>query len=220
MKRLPSLALLGALALVSIACDERGISVGSEELCQTDPLLVAAHDRDRNEDVPACSTIGDNRLVDGGFETPLIGDCNSGHYCQFLANLVPGWDTTSTEQLIEIWIDQNMGYPAYEGKQYVELDGVSQDTVFQDLALTPGALMYWSLAHHGRNGLESFELLIGAPDAPTSQGSFESSIDGWTTFSGLYRVGAHEPITRFALSSRVAGSQGNLIDAVVFAPVE
>jgi hypothetical protein len=164
--------------------------------------------------------VGDNRLVDAGFETPVIGDCNNGDFCQFPATSLPGWETTSEQQVIEVWNDQKMGFPAYEGKQYVELNAMSQDTVFQDLALSPGQLMYWSLAHHGRNGPEGFELLVGAPDAPTSQGLIESSNEGWTSFSGLYRVGPSEPITRFALSSRTTGSEGNLVDAVVFAPVQ
>lgn len=210
---------IAAIALSCVACDERGVSVGSEELCQLDPLLVAAQERNPQEDVPPCASVGDNRLVDGNFETPLVGDCNNGFFCQFSANSVPGWDTTSEQQIIEVWNDMHMGVPAFEGKQFVELNATTQDTVFQDLALSPGQLLYWSLAHHGRKGPESFDLLIGAPDAPASQGVIESSNDGWTTFSGLYRVGSDEPITRFALSSRSTGSEGNLIDAVVFAPV-
>jgi hypothetical protein len=219
VKRWWYLTLVGC-TLASVACDEHGVSLGTEELCQSDPLLVSAQENGPPVALPPCASVGDNRLVNASFETPVIGDCNSGHFCQFSATSVPGWDTTSEMQVIEVWADQNSGFPAYEGKQYVELDAMSQDTVFQDLALPAGQLMYWSLAHHGRNGLESFELLIGAPDAPTSQRLIESSNDGWTSFSGLYRVGPDEPITRFALSSRTAGSEGNLVDAVVFAPVQ
>lgn len=219
MKRCWCLTLV-ACALGSVACDERGVSLGTEELCQSDPLLVIAQERNPQEALPRCANLGGNRLVNAGFETPVIGDCNNGDFCQFPATSLPGWDTTSEQQVIEVWNDQKMGFAAYEGKQYIELDANSQDTVFQDLALPAGQLMYWSLAHHGRNGVESFELLLGVPDAPPSQGLIESSNQGWTSFSGLYRVGSDEPITRFALSSRTAGSEGNLVDGVVFAPVE
>lgn len=219
MKRFCYLTLV-ACALASVACDEHGVSLGSEELCQVNPLLVTAQESSPQEALLPCATIGENRLVNAGFETPVIGDCNSGDFCQFSATSMPGWDTTSEQQVIEVWNDQKMGFAAYEGKQYVELNAMSQDTVFQDLALSPGQLMYWSLAHHGRNGPEGFELLVGAPDAPASQGLIESSNEGWASFSGLYRVGLDEPITRFALSSRSAGSEGNLVDAVVFAPVQ
>jgi hypothetical protein len=110
--------------------------------------------------------------------------------------------------------------PAYEGKQLVELDASTQDTVFQDLALSSGQLLYWSLAHRGRNGVDTMELLIGPPEAPVSQRVLESPADTWTSYSGLYRVGRNESVTRFALASRSGTTEGNLVDAVTFAPVE
>lgn len=208
------------LALCCTACDAHGVRIGSEALCGLDPLLVTAHQRNGQPELPDCASVGENRLVDGSFEAPLVGTCNNGHFCQFPASDVPGWDTSSELQQIEIWNDQNAGVAAQDGKQFVELDASTPDTVFQDLALLPGQLMYWSFFHRGRNGLESLELLLGSPDAPLSQGVLESPSDTWTTYSGLYQVGVDETITRFALASRTGTSEGNLVDAVVFAPVQ
>lgn len=212
--------LLATLALCCSACDEQGVSVGSEEPCGIDPLLIAAQERSDSQALPVCATVGESRLVDGGFEAPVVGSCNNGFFCPFPAPDVPGWDTTSELQEIEIWNDQHLGVAAPEGKQFVELDASTQDTLFQDVALKPDQIMYWSLLHRGRNGLESLELLLGPPDAPTSRAVLESPSDAWTFYSGLYRVGSGETITRFALASRSGTSQGNLVDAVVFAPVE
>ena len=219
MKRLASFAVLTLLSAATVACAERGVSVGSEEPCQPETKLLAVSAAAPTE-LPTCASVGVSRLVDGGFESPVVGDCNGGYFCQFSAPDVPAWDTTGELQEIEIWNATRQNIPAPDGQQFVELDASSQDTLFQDVALTAGQLMYWSFQHRGRNGLESVELLIGAPDALVSQGVFESSNDGWTLNSGFYVVGKGEPMTRFALASRSGTSEGNFIDAVEFAPVE
>jgi hypothetical protein len=109
--------------------------------------------------------------------------------------------------------------PAPEGEQFVELDAISTDTLSQDVQLQPGSLMYWSLLHRGRNGVENFELLIGPPDALLSQIELVSPNDGWYPYSGLYRVGPRESTTRLSLASRFGTTEGNLLDAIYFAPV-
>lgn len=209
-----------ALLLCCSACDEHGIDLGSEDPCQTDARLVAAEERSGARDLGACARVAESRLVDGGFETPVVAlDCGEATHCDFPAPQVPGWDTTGELQLIELWKDGHLGVPAPEGAQFAELDASSPDTLFQDIALIPGQLMYWSFLHRGRNGPESLELLLGSPDAPASQGTFESPADSWSFYSGLYLVG-DESVTRFALASRSGSTEGNLVDAIVFAPVE
>jgi hypothetical protein len=80
--------------------------------------------------------------------------------------------------------------------------------------------MYWSLVHRGREVAETFELLIGPPEATASQGLFESPVDAWYFYSGLYRVGTDEALTRLSLASRTGTTKGNLLDAIFFAPVD
>jgi hypothetical protein len=211
---------VAALVLGCSACDDRGIDVGTDEPCQRDPRLVVADERSGAQDLALCASVAESRLVDGSFETPVVGDCDEGVVCPFPAQQVPGWDTSGELQQIEIWTDGHLGVPAPDGEQFAELDASTQDTLFQDVALEPGQLMYWSFLHRGRNGAESLELLLGPPEAPASQGLFESPSDTWTSYSGLYAVGGNETVTRFALASRSGVSEGNLVDAVVFAPVE
>jgi hypothetical protein len=213
------LLCLAALVLGISACDDRGIALGAEDSCQLDPRLVVVQERSASQDLSPCASIAESRLVDGSFEMPVVANCDDS-VCQFPAQEVPGWDTTGELQRIEIWSDGHLGVPASDGEQFAELDASTRDTLFQDVALTPGQLMYWSFLHRGRNGPDSAELLLGPPSAPVSQGLFESPIDVWTFYSGLYAVGADESVTRFALASRSGVSEGNLVDAVVFAPVE
>lgn len=202
----------------ALACDPRGVSIGTEELCSADAELVVAA-MESTEAVSPCARIGKNRLFNPGFETPVV-TCYAGTYCRFPAAEVDGWQTSSEDQVIEIWHDGYMDVLAPDGTQYVELNADSRDTLWQDIELAPGQLMYWSFLHHGRNGIESVELRIGPRDATVSQGVFPSPEDAWYAYSGLYRVGEDEAVTRFALASRTGLAEGNLVDSVVFAPVD
>jgi hypothetical protein len=210
--------LLGALLG---GCEAHGVDVGTEELCIKDQRLASAERRPGSEAVSNCAVVGDNQLLNAGFEAPLVGPpCTAdGLFCQFPAVEVMGWSTSSAEQVIEIWLDAHQGVSAAEGSQFGELDARSRDTLFQDVALLPGQLMLWSLVHRGRTGIDSLEVRIGSPDAPTTQATLSSPEDAWYEYSGLYRVGDDEPLTRFALVSRNGEEEGNLVDAVMFAPV-
>lgn len=207
------------LSLSTFACDARGVNIGSEELCIADPRLLLAS-RASDERLSTCTRIGDNRLVNGDFEAPLVESCKRGRYCTFAAADVVGWNTTSPTQVIELWADGYGSVRAESGLQFLELDAESQDTLWQDVALPPGQLMYWSLLHRGRDDVETMELVLGPADAPRSQGVFSSSTDAWYPYSGLYRVGDQEATTRFALVSRSGVDRGNLVDAMFFAPVD
>ena len=166
-----------------------------------------------------CAQIGENLLENADFEAPSVSECQSTEYCHFPAGSVSGWQTTSQSQVIEIWADYHRGVDAPEGGQFVELNATTRDTLFQDVDSTPGALMYWSLLHRGRLGRERMELRIGPPLATLSQELLSTTAEGWRVYNGLYRVGADESTTRFELVSLSGVTEGNLVDAVSFAPV-
>jgi hypothetical protein len=213
--RLVSLGLL--TACWGLGCDPQGVSLGAEEQCEADAALIIAA-MESPEVVSPCARIGKNQLRNPGFEVPVVA-CFPGTFCRFPAAEVDGWQTSSAQAVIEIWHDGYLDVPAPAGSQYVELNADSRDTLSQQLALPPGQLMYWSFVHRGRNGIEGVELRIGSPRAEVLQGAFSSPEDAWYAYSGLYRVGSDEPLTRFALVSRTGTTEGNLIDDVVFAPV-
>lgn len=202
-------------AFLTLGCDARGIRVGTQELCVAEEALLAAEARS-TEVVSTCARIGENQLQNGDFELPV---CDAG-FCQFPVGDTGGWQSSSETQVIEVWSDGYHGVAAPEGRQFVELDANSRDTLWQELELPPNQLMYWSFLHRGRNGLERVELFIGPPDALASRGAFESPASAWRSYSGLYRVGANEPVTHFALASNSGLAEGNLVDLVVFAPVD
>jgi hypothetical protein len=212
--------ILGACALLG-GCDARGVSLGTEELCVKDARLVSAEQRSQVEPISNCAVIGENQLANAGFEAPIVSTAcgESGLFCQFPATEVMGWSTSSSDQVIELWLSGHMSVPSPEGSQVGELNARSRDTLWQELALPPGQLMYWSLLHRGREGIDSMELQLGPPDALRIQATISSPEDDWYPHSGFYRVASDEPLTRFALVSRNAEDEGNLVDSVVFAPV-
>lgn len=213
---------VAALALVALGCGAQGVSVGSEEACVLDARLVAAEERSAGASLPACAAIGPNQLVNHDMESPIltaVSDCQR-NFCQVGATQVSGWRTTSEGQVIEIWTDGYEGVPAAEGTQFVELDAETPDTLYQDVVLTPGEPVYWSVLHRGRLGDETIEVFLGPRERPVSQGSFTSSDQDWQEYSGIYLVDADETVTRFSLASRSGTTQGNLVDHAVLAPIE
>lgn len=208
------------LGTTLVGCDRYGVNVGAEELCIKDPRLVEAEKRPNSESVSSCATIGENQLLNGSFEAPLLASICEEMFCYVPAAEVPSWTTDSEEQVIEVWGDGFRGVPAPDGSQFAELDARSRDTLSQELELPPGQLMYWSIQHRGRNGIDSMEIRIGSPDAPVIQATLSSPENAWSGEEGLYRVGPEERRTHLALVSRSGVEEGNLVDAVVFAPVQ
>lgn len=218
MSRSPCLPLAFALAALA-GCEDYGVSLGGEEACE--PELRLTSERLRNaEPLSRCAELGENVVVNGGFEAPIVADdCRANSFCHFAANDVPGWSTSSAAGLIELWDDGHRDVHAAAGTQFGELDATSPDTLWQDFTFPPGQLLYWSLLHRGRNGVERIDVELGPPSAPALSVRISSAPGDWYEHSGLYRVGEDERVTRLALVSRSGVTEGNLVDEVTLAPV-
>ncbi|TWV55579.1 DUF11 domain-containing protein [Streptomyces misionensis] len=133
---------------------------------------------------------------------------------------VPGWLTTATDHLIEIWHDGFNGVPAAEGVQFAELNANQVSTLYQDLPTTPGATLYWRLHHRGRAGQDTMALDIGAPGKTVQQRTFTDGNTAWGFYTGTYTVPAGQTTTRFAFRSiSAAGGDptvGNFLDGIFF----
>ncbi|WP_211592318.1 CARDB domain-containing protein [Microbispora sp. H10836] len=160
-------------------------------------------------------------LVNGGFEKPVV----AGTWASFPdasqnnPNAVPGWRTSATDHMIEIW-SPRMGVPAVEGAQFAELNANQVSTLYQDRPTTPGQKLYWRLSHRGRLGTDQMALDIGAPSGPAQQGTMSDGTAKWGTYHGTYTVPAGQTTTRFAFRSiSAAGGNaavGNFLDDVFF----
>ncbi|MGV9771906.1 hypothetical protein [Streptosporangium sp. NPDC003464] len=171
-------------------------------------------------------TGGECTMVSGGFEEPdgLRGQ-------EHLREDVPGWRTSSSDGLIEIWGRDNRAAPMDftvapdTGDQFAELNGTSVATLHQDIRTLPGSTLDWSLAHRGRTGSPDSKDVMrvrigGVVQTPAGQDSpdIADGNGGWGHYSGSYTVPRGQWTTRMEFVSVSSGTgrpdYGNLLDSV------
>ena len=112
------------------------------------------------------STVGDysvvitqvNSFCNTDFESPAATGASPN---LFNENLVPCWDTTSSDGIIEIWPPGFEGTFAYSGNQLIELNGNFPGALSQDFNVIPGTSISISFAHRGRQGNDVVGVEIG-----------------------------------------------------------
>ncbi|WP_405748197.1 hypothetical protein OG422_31530 (plasmid) [Streptomyces sp. NBC_01525] len=161
-------------------------------------------------------------LINGSFEQPAVSGNALLPDASQLQNPqhVPGWLTTATDHLIEIWHDGFNGVPSADGAQFAELNAYQVSTLYQELPTTPGTKLYWRLYHRGRLGQDTMALDIGAPGTVVQQRQFTDGNTAWGFYTGTYTVPPGQATTRFAFRSvSAAGGDptvGNFLDGIFF----
>lgn len=172
----------------------------------------------------ACSSTG---LLNGEFNSPDIGSSTpylndfGGSIRTYDEKLVPGWNTTATDNGIELWRTGANSVPAYNSAgQFAEINANQAAALFQDIATVPGSTLTWQFAHRGRGGLDTMDVKAGSPNSPILLRRVATDTSGWVFYRGTYIVPAGQYITRFQFEAVSTGSGnatvGNFIDAVQF----
>jgi len=168
-------------------------------------------------------------LINGGFELPDI----PGRFNQRQENLVPGWETSATDNNIEIWTSGFTGVTAYEGNQFVELNATQSSTVYQDVSgIAAGLDVGFEFAHRARVGTDVMNLTItdlgddnifgGGNDTILFTNNYSATTAGWVvnTNEGEAPIITLGNNLRFAYSAVSTGSGnltiGNFIDGASF----
>jgi hypothetical protein len=116
-----------------------------------------------------------NVITNGSFEIPLFSGTT---VQQVHESLVPGWDTTATNNLIEIWANGNNGVFAAHATQHAELNATQVSTLYQDVSGIPAnSVVGYSFAHRGRLGLDTLALRIGDLGTDNAPGGVGSAAD-------------------------------------------
>ncbi len=167
-------------------------------------------------------------LMNGGFEE-FDYQIPSEGTIQIKSELVRYWSTTATDNLIEIWHsgatagDPPPGVIAAEGSYFVELNATQPSTLYQDIKTYSGEVLNWSLSHRGRAGIDTMQVLIGAPGSEEVQETITDDTI-WKNYSGTYTVPEGQTVTRFGFKavSTAAGnlSIGNFLDNIVFSSAD
>jgi hypothetical protein len=173
-----------------------------------------------------------NVITNGSFEIPTFSGTT---VQQVNETLVPGWDTTANDNLIEIWANGNNGVFAADGAQHAELNATQVSTLYQDVSGIPAnSVVGYSFAHRGRLGLDTLALQIsdlGTDNAAGGAGSaadtllfnqqFSTGNTAWVQYSaptiGPLTLG-NDMRFAFASISAAGGNQaiGNFLDNVSF----
>lgn len=157
-------------------------------------------------------------ILNEDFESPFVPD---GGFRLLDESLVSGWNTTATDDLIEIWGTGHSGITSFSGRQHAELNATQNSALFQILCLSPGTQISWSVEHRGRTtGTPDVAVVrIGGSFAgATVQTTMSNDRSSWNTHTNTYTVPAGEFETFFIFEavSTASGSLsiGNLIDNV------
>lgn len=157
-------------------------------------------------------------LTNAGFESPAIP---ARSYRIMSEQNVPGWSTTARDKQIELWSSGFGNVIPAEGKQFAELNANMASALFQDVETTPGTAMTWSLAHRGREGVDTMRVMIGPADGTLKEvARMSNGTSAWGRHSGAYVVPAGQSVTRFAFEAvSTAGGNptvGNFLDDITF----
>lgn len=157
-------------------------------------------------------------FCNGSFENPTA----TGQFPNMLnENSVPCWETSAADGIMEVW--PAAGFEnvfAYQGSQFIEMNGNSTANIFQDFTVTPGAQLQISFAHRGRQGNDTIGVEIGPTGGSyISLGNFTDGNSAWVYRTLTYTpslVGGNNYTLRFVSVSSTGGdpSVGNFLDAV------
>lgn len=124
-------------------------------------------------------------LLNGSFEAQ---DITPSHFRFVDSSLVDDWQTTASDNQIEVWNDGFQGVNAYNGKQHVELNANENSTLFQDVAgISSGSLLDFFFAHRARQSL--FVSMDPNTVFDEMQLSITDIVTGSVLFSQNYRTG-------------------------------
>ena len=159
-------------------------------------------------------TVCETPMTNGLAELPVI---TLGRQTITSASNVPGWETSASDNQIEVWSTGFNGVPAQEGNQFLEINANRTAALYQELCLEPGSTIRWSVWHRGRAGVDVAKVKIGSSLAnATEQATMSDGKNAWGYYTGTYVVPTNQATTLFifeAISTASGNSSiGNFLD--------
>lgn len=144
---------------------------------------------------------------------------NAGQFGFFHQDLVSCWNTTASDQQIEIWGSGFGGVPAFSGNQFAELNANMVSTLFQNFSASLGSSVEINFAHRGRAGIDVMSVEIGPIGGPYQNlGNFTADNNAWIYNTVNYtfpKTGSIDYTLRYNSVSAAGGATvGNFLDAI------
>jgi gliding motility-associated-like protein len=159
-----------------------------------------------------------NFLCNTDFEDDTL--VRSGQFGFFHQDRVSCWNTTATDNMIEIWGSGFNGVKAYSGNQFAELNANMVSTLFQNFNAALGSTVMISFAHRGRAGIDRLRVEIGPTTGPFQiLGTYTANNTKWEYNKISYtlpNIGSKNYTLRFVSVSAAGGNIaiGNFLDAI------
>ncbi len=154
-------------------------------------------------------TVCETPMTNGLAELPVIA---LGRQTITSASNVPGWETSASDNQIEIWSSGFNGVPAQEGNQFFEINANRTAALYQELCLEPGSTIRWSVWHRGRSGVDVAKVKIGSSLVnATDQATMSDGKNAWGYYSGVYVIPANQTTTLFIFEAVSTASGNNSI---------
>lgn len=151
-------------------------------------------------------------------ESPQVADSN---YIQVSEDEIPCWETTASDNKIEIWSSGMHGIPAFSGNQFAELNCTQVGTLYQTFSITSPITQTIYFAHRGRYAApDVMNVSVGPVGGPyTVLGTYTDNNSAWSYYSVSHTfatAGNYE--IRFESVSSNGGNGpnagGNFLDAI------
>jgi hypothetical protein len=130
---------------------------------------------------------------------------------------IPGWDTTHSSNIIEIWASGYRGVPAYEGSHFAEINAQSSapQSLYQTFTASNGTDYQIQFAHRGRIGYLN-TLRVGLSGTTSGLVFFPDEYTGSTTVWTLNAINftATEVNYNLVFSATSGQDGGNFLDAI------
>jgi len=151
-------------------------------------------------------------LGNQGFETPDIG---SG-FDIIDIGLLPAWTTDTDCACAELWFEGFRGVPSFEGSQFAELNSRSASNLFQQVIVPADKFtVTYSVAHRGRDSVDTMEISFGADQASrVLVDTVSTGTDDWVVYQGTWDKPAGVTTLFVEFNAVDEGGLGNFIDAV------
>jgi hypothetical protein len=187
--------------------DNDGDGVG--DVCDLDDDNDGITDEDEG-----CPTCSGGIFINGDFEENMTHT----NFIQTNEVNIEGWNTTSPDNLIEIWNIGFLGVTPQSGNYHAEINATQNAALYQRVCSKPGTVFSWSVWHRGRSGTDVAVVKIGNSLSNSSvQKTMTTGTTAWQQYSGTYTVPIDEVETYFifeAVSTASSISVGNFVDNI------
>ena len=158
-------------------------------------------------------------MVNPSFEGNDPQGAGAPNYEVFTNGVVTGWDSTSG--YIELWDNNYLSVPAYQGAVFAEMNAYNPGALYQNICMVSGETIGWTFAHRARSGgaatqTANFQIANSSGTIIQTLASQASTTANqiWNVNTGSATYSGPSGVQRVQFTTSDPGSYGNLLDDI------